>query len=391
MESLDHLLALAKEDGAQTLILEDGHAASWDGVDGTISRGPTWDHEQLAQLLLQLVPEHLQVSLAIGEPVLFECERIGMIWAFAVENSDRRVRVQVDQLPSPDESITELSYEDYVELGADEEEGVPEYSSSIGGETPPFGTAVLGDAETAQPGDSKGAEDLEITSELGQDFEDSSKDDPILAFAAAKSVTPALGTVFSTGEEDENDSLDELHESNTASFPDELASNAGIPNYIEDGMYESTRSAPLEQDSWSDSSAVEAESGVLLLAASSAVAAAIVQAYGKPCLEIRDEDRVDTVAQAVRELDDDVGICIDAEDPSMWFTWAMRRLEEHRLVVITCRSKSELGALRVLCGIHPEVPCARWLAEHPRYFLTSVTQVEDLFNDSAATLIRAIG
>lgn len=399
MESLDHLLALAKEDGAQTLILEDGKSASWDGMDGTVSRGPEWSHEQLAQLLLQLVPEQLQVSLAIGEPVLFECECIGKIWAFAVENSEQRVRVQIDQLPSPDESIPELSYEDYVELDA-ESDGIPDGMPEIG-VTPPFGSAIFGDSTQSGSWVSGKPDELEITSELGKGVKDSSKDDPILAFAASKSVTPALGTVFPPIEDHPSKSSNpasaqntydaSIHASDSASSPGELASNAGVPHYIEDNLYDSTRPAPLDQEPWSDSTSGDGGSGVLLLAGSTAVAQAIISACGRPCMEVGDDDHVSTVVETVRQLGGDVGICIDAEDPSQWFTWAMRRLEEHRLVIVACRAKTELGALRVLCGLHPEVPCARWLAEHPRYFLTSVEQVEDLFNDSAATVIRAMG
>lgn len=159
------------------------------------------------------------------------------------------------------------------------------------------------------------------------------------------------------------------------------AAGAGVPGYVEDSPFGGVASGPISLG-FSDAS-FQGESfdavGTLLLVNSKEVMASALAHLRDPEIVVRDNTSLFDTYAGIDLLSEGSCICVDVEDPSVWFSWVMRRLEQGCTVLVLCRAFAELGAMRVLCGLNPEVPSARWLAEHRRVFLSSSNAVASLF------------
>lgn len=157
--------------------------------------------------------------------------------------------------------------------------------------------------------------------------------------------------------------------------------SAGVPGFVEDSPFGGVASGPISLG-FSDAS-FQGESfnavGTLLLVNSKEVMASALAHLRDPEIVVRDNTSLFDTYAAIDLLSEGSCICVDVEDPSVWFSWVMRRLEQGCTVLVLCRAFAELGAMRVLCGLNPEVPAARWLAEHRRVFLSSPNAVASLF------------
>lgn len=162
----------------------------------------------------------------------------------------------------------------------------------------------------------------------------------------------------------------------------------GVPGFVEDLPYGlATGPLPLSKnDSHACSLPFNPERTLMLINRSEVLQAALTH-LADPTITICNDSSVFDSYAAIDSLEPRSCVVVDVEDPSQWFAWVMRRLEQGCTVLVLCRATSEIGALRIFCGLHPELPCSRWLAEHRRVFLPSLEAVTSLFLGDSKTAV----
>lgn len=162
----------------------------------------------------------------------------------------------------------------------------------------------------------------------------------------------------------------------------------GVPGFVEDLPYGlATGPLPLARgESQACALRFDPERTLIFVSQSEVLEAALTH-LADPAIVVGNESSVFDSYSAIDSLKPRTCVVVDVEDPSQWFAWVMRRLEQGCTVLVLCRATSEIGALRIFCGLHPELPCSRWLAEHRRVFLSSLESVTSLFlSDSKAAV-----
>lgn len=88
----------------------------------------------------------------------------------------------------------------------------------------------------------------------------------------------------------------------------------------------------------------------------------LARQLGWPTLPIKPGDSPESLVERCDGLAEGAALILDAEDPSPWLAWLLRRVEEGRRVLVETRAPTPSGARRILLGVTASPRAESWLA-----------------------------
>lgn len=340
---VEQIFSEARRQGASAFVVEAGFAPRWVEKEETFGLQDEVQSDVLTAFLFRTMPSGSQARLAMGQPVEFQAQVQGSEWMLRAESTEHGFFVHISPAQSIDASMNHCLLED--------EAGLEDTSK------------------------------FRVASALGSDKSELA---PPPSCAAAKDKSPMKADTY------EQMQLSQEAEQAGANGPSgqeyRIAQHwseeqgAGIPGYVEDTPFGLASGAmSLGLSDLPPQGRVFDVTGSLILVNDRAVRDAALEHLNDPWIEVTNHSSLFDTYPAIDTLSRGACVSVDVEDPSVWFSWVMRRLEQGCTVVVLCRASGELGAMRVLCGLNPEVPSSRWLAEHRRVFLPDLESVTSLF------------
>lgn len=351
---MEQIFRAARQSGTHAFVVEAGSPPRWVSEGTPFALQDEVQSDVLTAFLFRTMPASSQARLAMGQPVEFCAQVQGDEWALRAESTEIGFFVHATPIQSIEESMSHCPVGD----DEDEEEG----SMADTGKFSEVGTHAQAPGLPPPP--------LVKTSQ-NQDYAPLEDDDfDQIQFQHRPSTAAGLGDAQAPGANDPG----------FAGFED-----AGVPGYVEDLPFGVASGAislgyPQRHTPRPGSSGEFEPVGSLMLARTRSVMELCVEHLQAPAITVKNESSLFDSYEAIETLEPGACVSVAVEDPSVWFSWIMRRLEQGCSVVVLCRAQDELGALRVLCGLNPELPTARWLAEHRRVFLADAAAVSSLFS-----------
>lgn len=369
---IEEIFSAARQEVAQAIVVEAGSPPRWVSIKEPFKLQDKVESEVLTAFLFRLMPSCSQARLAMGHPVEFQALVNGDQWSLLAESTEIGFFVHATPITSIEESLTHLAGKDErdktVEVGFENEAPVSTKGTS---QTSEEHFDELPDTQTSKY--KLGPPPLSAASLEGkQAWSDDDFDQILFRKERPNEGGPDLSSFTYDFGQDIN-KAPALHGETDGFGP-------GIPGYVEDMPFGvATGPSSLVDSDVSYQGRGFDRAGTLLLVRSRAVMEATLKHLQEPMIRVKDDSSLFDTYPCIDALCEGRCVCVEVEDPSVWFAWIMRRLEQRCTVVVLCRATDELGALRVLCGLNPGPSCSRWLAEHRRVFLPDLDTVTSLF------------
>lgn len=351
---MEQIFRAARQSGTHAFVVEAGSPPRWVSENKKFALQDEVQSDVLTAFLFRTMPASSQARLAMGQPVEFCAQVQGDEWALRAESTEIGFFVHATPIQSIEESMSYCAVED-------DEEG-----DSMA-DTGQFAKVeAQADAPSLPPPPQVKTSEIQESMTLDEDDFDQ------IQFQHQPKAETGLVDAKEPGANDPG----------LAGFEDP---GAGVPGYVEDMPFGMASGAISLRDLGSEYHDGRARAefdpvGSLILVKTREVAEACVEHLQAPAITVSNESSLFDSYSEIEALGPGSCVSVAVEDPSVWFSWIMRRLEQGCSVVVLCRAQDELGALRVLCGLNPELPVARWLAEHRRVFLADAGAVISLFS-----------